>query len=144
MVVFVIGPSGAGKSVYIEKFLPDYKKIDLWDFQKDNQIYDGVWRSYERCCDALVEAVRSGENVVLEHTLLKAIRRPMYIDAVRKFYNGPIDIVCIVPDKYKLAERRSKKFKEEIKPCDFYELEIFETPQKDDGFRNITLVEGDF
>lgn len=144
MVVFVIGPSGAGKSTYIAKNFPNYKKVDLWDFQKDNQIYEGVWRSYERCCDALIEAVKNEENVVLEHTLLKSMRRPMYIDAVRKVYDGPIDVVCIIPDNDKLAERRSKKFKKEIKPHDFYDLKIFEMPQEGDGFRNITVVEGDF
>lgn len=141
MIAFVIGPSCAGKSTFIKENFPEFKKIDLYDFQTDNMSVEEVWQSYLECRDALKEAVSDNENVVLEHTLLKRHRRDMYIEAVKEVGDFPIDIYVILPDVNTLLERRrargiklnsSRFLQEEIDMCDI--------PIKEDGFNKIVII----
>ena len=140
-VIFVIGPAGVGKSTYIAEHFPEYKKVDLFDFQEDFMTVNRVWQSYLDCAEALKTALKENENVVLEHTLLKAHRRTMYIEAVREITDAPIDIYVILPDVKTTMERRiargfgfisEKSTKEEIDMCDI--------PTKNDGFREIHVI----
>ena len=109
-VYFVIGPSCAGKSTYIQNNLPDVLKIDLLDYQKDPFSVSDIFKSYEDCKNALIEAVKTGKDVVLEHTMLMSKRRPPYIEAVRQ--NCDCKLICIVlkPNVKDLQERQEKRF----------------------------------
>ena len=88
-VIFVMGPSCAGKSTFIANRYPNLRKIDLYDYQShlfERKFYtiDDILKSYEDCKRDVVEAVKNNEDIVLEHTMLKAIRRKEYIDAIRE------------------------------------------------------------
>lgn len=140
-VIFVIGPAGAGKSTFIKEKFPNYKVIDLYDFQKNiNPSINNIWTSYMDCRDALMKAVSENDNVILEHTLLKRERRKLYIDAVKSVKDVPIDVYAIIPTIDKLIERRKNKFlfvsKENIKE----ELEMFDIPKEGDGFNKIEII----
>jgi predicted kinase len=142
-ITFVIGPAGAGKSTYIKKKFPNRTIIDLYDYQQKYQYLNSqtVLQSYEDCKEGLKEALRRNEDVVLEHTLLRAIRRNMYIDAVREITNDPIDIVVIKPSLEVLRERCIER---EIYIGDAnleQALDMLDIPKKEDGFNNITIIE---
>ena len=142
-VYFVIGPSCAGKSTYIQKNLPDAIKIDLYDFQKDSNVtIENIVKSYEDCKNALIEAVKTGKDVVLEHTMLMSKRRPPYIEAVRQ--NCDCKLICIVlkPSARKLQNRQKKRY--EYRPDITHAkemLNILEIPSKDEGFDEIIIIE---
>ena len=139
-IIFVIGPSCAGKSTYIKENLPDYKIIDLFDFQDYKFItVENIMKSYYDCKDALIEAIKENENVVLEHTLLKAERRKIYIDAIKELGNFDIDIVVIKPDINTLMKQKALRGTNIYQAQD--ELDLLEIPTKEEGFRNITIIE---
>lgn len=146
-ITFVMGIAGAGKSTYIKGKFPDCTVIDLYDFQKNGYVLNSgmsfeeqCLQSYYACRDAVVEAIKNGEDVVMEHTLLRAIRREMYVEAVKNVTDEPIDIIVINPPVDTIKERWSLRklnpTDEEIK----YNLSVLEIPTKEEGFRNITVV----
>ena len=141
-IKIVMGPSCAGKSHFIKETFPNSKVIDLWDFQKDYHFvsYDIIMKSYIDTKNALIEAIKNKEDVVLEHTLLKAIRREMYVKAIKEITDEPINIYVILPDKenFKLFNEK-RGF-----PCNDSELEqmlnILEIPTLEEGFENIYII----
>ncbi len=142
-IIFVIGPACAGKSTYIKNNFPDFKVIDLYDFQKDYAFlgYDECVKSYEKCKDALIEAIKNNENVVMEHTLLRAIRREVYINAVKELGDYEIECVCIKPSPEVLNKRKElRNIKSKIE-WDKEELDFLEIPTIEEGFSNIKLIE---
>ena len=86
MIYFVSGPACAGKTYYIKHHFPNAVVVDLYTFQSEENSIAKVKESYDKCALALEEAVRNNptRDIVLEHTLLKAKRRPQYIEAIRK------------------------------------------------------------
>ena len=142
-ITFVIGPACAGKSTYIKNNFSDFKVIDLYDFQKDYAFlgYNECVESYEKCKDALIEAIKNNENVVMEHTLLKAIRRKVYIDAVKELGDYEIECICIKPSPEVLNKRRKlRNIKSKIE-WDKEELDLLEIPTIEEGFSNVKLIE---
>ena len=141
-VYFVIGPSCAGKSTYIQNNFPNVLKIDLLDYQKDLFSISDVFKSYEDCKNALIEAVKTGKDVVLEHTMLMCKRRPPYIEAVRQ--NCDCKLICIVlkPSARKLQNRQKKQYGYRPDITHAKEmLNILEIPSKDEGFDEIIIIE---
>ena len=145
-ITFVMGPATAGKSTYIKQNFKDCKIIDLWDIQKDmvmsaTSLSDNILTSYEICKQNLIEAVKNNEDVVLEHTLLRAIRRKIYIDAIKELGDYEINCIVIKPDKKVLLERRKKRGlicnEKQIEE----ELNVLEIPTKEEGFSNIKIIE---
>ena len=142
-IIFVIGPACAGKSTYIKNNFSDFKVIDLYDFQKDYAFlgYNECVESYEKCKDALIEAIKNNENIVMEHTLLKAIRRKVYIDAVKELGDYEIECICIKPSPEVLNKRRElRNIKSKIE-WDKEELDLLEIPTIEEGFSNVKLIE---
>ena len=142
-IIFVIGPACAGKSTYIKNNFPDFKVIDLYDFQKDYAFlgYNECVESYEKCKDALIEAIKNNEDVVMEHTLLKAIRRKVYIDAVKELGDYEIECICIKPTPEVLHQRKElRNIKSKIE-WGKEELAILEIPTIEEGFSNVKLIE---
>lgn len=142
-ITFVMGMACAGKSTYIKEHFPNTTVIDLYDFQKNKKFlgYDEIATSYEECKDAVLKAIKRGEDVVMEHTLLKAIRRKPYIDAIREITDAPIDIVLINPELHTLAARSQRRGSFSSESYLKSNLEILEIPTKEEGFENITIVE---
>ena len=140
MVVFVIGPACAGKSTFIQNNFPDYKVINLYDYQKHFMTVDEVWESYLKCRDDLKDAIKNNENVVLEHTLLKKERRVMYIEAVKEVTDSPIDIYVMLPDIETLLERRKERKIITSRKMTESELEMCDIPTHEDGFNKIEII----
>ena len=141
-IVIVAGPSCAGKSHFIKEYFPRHRVIDLFEFQRDITIsIPAVMKSYEQCRDALVEAVQHHENVVLEHTLLKAIRRKMYIDAIKEVTDEPIEIYFLFPCMTKHMEYAQQRdagwTANELQNM----RDIAEFPTVEEGFHAVHIIE---
>lgn len=139
-IIFVMGIAGSGKSTYIKENFTDFTVVDLYDFQQNCYTIQDCWKSYMDAKDALIEAIKKGENVILEHTLLKAERRKIYVDAVREITNVPIEIILINPEFNVLVERHKKR---NIYLSDDYiksNLDVLEIPTKEEGFETISII----
>ena len=139
-IIFVMGPTGGGKSYYIENNLKDFVKVDLYDFQKNNMTYDEVWESYMKCKDKLIEEIKKGNDVVLEHTLLKGIRREIYINAVKEISDVSIEAVWIFPDIEKYKENSLKRFHAFSQRMYDEFKEVSETPTVEEGFSSVLIM----
>lgn len=140
-VTIIMGPACSGKSFYIKSNYQNSTVIDLYDFQKKgfSNISD-VWKSYEDCAEALKKAIKENKNVVLEHTLLKKIRREWYISQIREVTDENIDIVCIAPSPETLC-KRAKSRNININTEDAKkELSILELPTIDEGYANVKII----
>ena len=141
-ITIVMGISGSGKSTYIKNHLKDRVVIDLWDFQKNYTFFtqSNIIESYEKCMKKLQEELKNGNDVVLEHTLLRGIRRKPYINAIREITNDPIECIVINPNLDILRDRKKERKiyynDEEIQA----ELEVLEIPTIEEGFDNITII----
>ena len=122
---FVIGANATGKSTFIKEHYSDKEVVCLNVFDYQERAYqeagiDGrVLTSENRKClyDAnlmlltdIIELLRKGCNVVVEHTLFKAKRRISYIDAIRKAVDAEIDFFVMCPSDVRwegfIAERK--------------------------------------
>ena len=140
VVTFVIGPPCAGKSTYIKNNFQDAIVIDLWDFQKDISVFtmQTVADSYQKVLEALVEAIKEhpDKDIVLEHTLLREIRRRPYIKAVKEITDSPINCVAVKPDldTYKeFCKQRKCNFSQDA-------MDMLEIPTIEEGFSIVVLV----
>lgn len=88
-VIFVMGMSGTGKSTFIKKRFQDEIVLDLLDFQKElwddheNPTTELVLQSYENIKLEILKQIENHDTIVVEHTLLKTIRREPYIEALK-------------------------------------------------------------
>lgn len=142
-VYFVIGPACAGKSTYIKENFKDAIIVDLYDFQRgDNITVQSIIESYNKCEEKLIESLKLGKDVVLEHTLLLRKRRPQYIDAVRN--NCDCKLICIVikPSTETLLRNKEARYGYKIEGTyATEELEMLELPISADGFDEIKIIE---
>lgn len=112
-LTFVIGATAAGKSYFIEKNYGgrNVDVLDVYDYQQ--QAYDEAGYSeksvpfgaMQRCLlqaneqllEDIIAKLRSGHDVVVEHTLFKAKRRIAYIEEIRKSADVFIEFFVISP-----------------------------------------------
>ena len=99
-----------------------------------------IMQSYIDCKDALISTIKEGKDVVLEHTLLKAKRRPMYIDAIREITDEPINIYVVMPDSDTYLEFSQKRKCEMSKEMIDIMYDTLEIPTLDEGFSNIYII----
>ena len=136
-IVFIMGPACSGKSTYIKNHFDGYTVIDLFDFQKNCWNFESIAKSYEDCKEALINAIKENKDVVMEHTLLRAIRRAPYIEAVRELTDSPIDIICMNPSEDLLNYRKGLRG---VKGNAKEELKVLEIPSKEEGFRKVLVI----
>ena len=139
-IIIVMGLACAGKSTYIERNFKDFKVIDLYKYQEENYSVDRIVRSNEKCKQDFLEAIKNGEDVVLEHTLLRAERRKEYIDAIREITDNNIECICICPSFNVLRQRRKMRNcyhggDRAIQDA----LDIFEIPKTSEGFSSVII-----
>lgn len=117
-LIIVMGTAASGKSHFIEeKFaLMDYKHISIGQIQRElktdeevdamafHEYFDYLAECNEKAKEDMVEALLVGENVILEHTLYKAKRRIVYVEAARQVTTEPIDIYVMMPSRDRLRE----------------------------------------
>ena len=140
-IIFVMGPSCGGKSTFIQNNFPDCKKLDLYDYELKNGFsVPAIIQSYEDIKEDLIAAIKNNEDIVMEHTLLKAIRREVYIDAVQELTDAPIIGYFLLPSDEELNENAKKR---NVK---FYEGEldnirdILDIPTVEEGFAEIHII----
>lgn len=137
---FVIGPPCAGKSHFIKNVFKDAVVVDLWEFQKDIPVFtrENLAESYTNTLNALTEAIEDNPDseIVLEHTLLKAIRRQPYIEAVRELTDEPIN--CFVLRPYKDIYKKLCKMRKTL--YDPIGIDMLENPTAKEGFENIYFI----
>lgn len=138
----VMGPACSGKSSFIRNTFKNHTIIDLYNFQENIKVWnvESIMKSYINCRDALIQALKENKEVVLEHTLLRAIRREMYIKAIKEVSNEPINIYVLLPSKETLLEFSKKRH------CDYTISQVeqlfntLEIPVKEEGFDNIYII----
>lgn len=142
-IIIVAGPTCAGKSTFIKENFADREIVDLFDFQENIPFlnFESVVKSYEQCKDALIQKIKEGKLVVLEHTLLKAIRRKYYIDAIKEITDEPIEIYFLLPDR----EVYRQQLEERKQPTndDFIDssYSILEIPTENEGYSKVTVIQ---
>lgn len=141
-VNIVMGPPCSGKSTFIKNTFPDFKVVDLFDFQKDKKFIsvESVMESYIETKNALIEALKENKNVVLEHTLLRAIRREMYVNAIKEVTDEPINIYVLIPEKATFIEFSKQR---KCPTDDRYFMDLFgtlEIPTQEEGFANVYVI----
>lgn len=144
-IIIVAGPTCAGKSTFIKEHFPTHTVVDVFDFQKDLPCIcaDTVLESYKHCRDALIAAINRGEDVVLEHTLLKQKRRPMYIDAIREHTNAPIEMYFLMPSDQQLFKQMQKrKYARDIQTAINMKMTA-ELPTIDEGYAVVHIISDD-
>lgn len=100
-LIVVMGINNAGKTFYRQKFLNNYSYVDILEMQNKYPFitYDLVLKSYYETSNRLLELFENNSTVILEHTLLRAVRREeFYFSVLRnKYPDIEIEVVCITP-----------------------------------------------
>ena len=88
-LIVVMGINNAGKTFYRQKFLNNYPYVDILEMQNKYPFitYDLVLKSYYETSNRLLELFENNSIVILEHTLLRAVRREeFYFSVLRNKY----------------------------------------------------------
>ncbi len=162
MVIFVIGANCTGKSRFIERNFtgPEYTVLNVYDYQKrtegderfrNRSTFEQLFQANEMLKADIVELVRQNQDVVVEQTFFRAIRRIGFVEAIREADKDvPVEAYVMTPsdeclwqncvEREKESGRDSKPMYDRIKR----ELaEIFEFPNPAEGFSRIYAVSGD-
>lgn len=117
-LIIVMGTAASGKTHFIEENFSfmDYKHISIGQIQRESktdeevdamgfhEYFDYLAECNEKAKVDMTEALKAGENVILEHTLYKAKRRIVYVEAARQATTEPIDIYVMMPSRDRLRE----------------------------------------
>ena len=138
-IVFVAGPPCAGKSTFIKKNFPDRKVIDIFTYQSKRMSIQSLIKASEDCLKDILDSIKNNENIVIEHTLLKAIRREPYIKAIKEITNENIEMYFCLPEieehKNRFKKRGIEVFGTEVE--DYHE--IIEIPTIEEGFSIVAI-----
>ena len=141
MIKIVMGLPCAGKSTFIKNNFEGIKKIDLYDYQANIMQQNEVWKSYEDVKDEIIKCIKNNEDFVVEHTLLKAIRRKYYIDAIHEVTQEPIEIWLIKPNKEQyLKQSKMRGINHTSEDYEWY-MNILEIPTTEEGFSKVHIIE---
>ncbi len=162
MVIFVIGANCTGKSRFIERnFMgPGYTILNVYDYQKrveeeerfrDRSSFEQLFQANELLKADIVDLVRRGQNVVVEQTFFRALRRIGFVEAVREADEDiSVEVYVMTPSDEQLwqncVERGTKlgwDIKREYDRIRDEITEIFEFPNPAEGFSRIYAVSGD-
>jgi predicted kinase len=142
IIKIIMGIPCSGKSTFIKNTFPNSKKIDLYDYQVGKSFdYETMMLTYEEVKDNVIDAIKNNEDFVLEHTLLKACRRKMYIDAIKEVTDEPIGIYVMNPSMEELKNRMIKRETSGIEEYIKNNLDVYEKPTLDEGFDYVYIIE---
>ncbi|MBQ4284615.1 MAG: AAA family ATPase [Lachnospira sp.] len=157
-IKIVMGTAASGKSHFIKTHFPEYEHLDVLDYQNEVKKKYGdldsvdfetyrmaLAEANERIKEDLVKAVSEHKLVVMEHTLFKAKRRIVYVEALREVTDEPVEIYVMAPSDERLKDNIRQR--EELDERSFYRLkgewEQIELPNISEGFSKIYLVRDD-
>ncbi len=162
MVIFVIGANCTGKSRFIERnFMgPGYTVLNVYDYQKRTEederfrsrsSFEQLFRANEMLKADIVELVRRKQDVVVEQTFFRAIRRIGFVEAIREVFSDiPVEVYVMTPSDKRLWRNCVEREKESGRdPKPMYDrikreiAEIFEFPNPVEGFSRIYAVTDD-
>lgn len=153
MIVVVAGVSSTGKSSFIERNFPNHRKIDWYDYQSctknPDQENEPLYKRYERFMDDIAEAAKDGEDIVIENTFYKKVRRTELIEKIREVSDAPIFLYVMEIFVEKYVKNHLMRFPDDKDPKGIYEYEKAEIEPftDDEGFTKVYHVrdgEGDF
>lgn len=155
-VIFVIGATAAGKTYYIQENYSD-KEVDIlnvYDYQQ--RVYEEfgysekipfheqfrcLMEANNRILKDMIDKLKEGRDVVVEHTLYKAKRRIAYIDAIREaVINVTIEIYVICPGESLWRSNLEKRELLDSFECKKRDAEEIEFPNPVEGFDAIYEV----
>ena len=154
-LTFVMGATAVGKSFFIQREYADrgIEVFDIYDYQQRALDEAGVknYVSYEaafRCgmkansllLDDVLDRLRKGHDIVVEHTLYKAKRRIAYLDEIRKIPDVTVEVYVIQP-----SDGRWKIYAEKRGLAEHFQsykraAEQIEFPNVAEGFDRIFMV----
>lgn len=143
MLTIVMGPTCAGKSTYIKEHFDNVRIFDLFDYQMSIMSIHDIFESYRQCSNDLCQALKedSSQHYILEHTLLKRIRREWYLKNIKEVYDGPIEIICLNPSIETLTKNSTKRFGiPNTKEFSKNNLDVLELPTLDEGYNKVTII----
>ncbi len=158
-VTFVIGAPASGKTYFIDHYFAgeDVVVLNIYNYQlkaydeagyksesADGIPYDIAVRCLRKANEThihdIIEKLKSGRDVVVEHTLYKAKRRISYIDAIRKEIDVKIEIYVIQPSDEQWIENVQKRHLRDSLKHHKKELAALEFPNPAEGFDAIYEV----
>ncbi len=160
-VTFVMGPPASGKSYFITHHFAgkDVDVLDIYDYQLQAfeeagyklKISSGIPRGIAFRClfkanemqiRDIIKKLKSGRDVVVEHTFYMAKSRISYVDAIRKKINAAFEVFVIHPSDELWRENLQKKHLESLER-NKNKLSEQEFPNPAEGFDAIYEVIND-
>ena len=156
-VTFVIGATASGKTTFIQNHFSNNRNtvmLNVYDYQQAaykeagfdkhipfEQEFKCLYKANEKLLLDIIDALRGGENVVVEQTLYKAKRRVAYIDAIHNAVkNIAIEVYVMCPsDSVYEAYINERKLSTSIQRLRANANEI-EFPNPSEGFDKIYEV----
>jgi len=162
MVIFVIGANCTGKSRFIEQnFIGrGYTVLNVYDYQQRTKADESfqclsfeeeLYQANELLKADIVDLVRRRQNVVVEQTFFRALRRIGFVEAIWEVNKDvPVEVYVMTPSDEQLWQNCVEREKElDGDPKRKYDrikseiTEIFEFPNPTEGFSRIYAVSGD-
>jgi len=166
MVIFVIGANCTGKSRFIEQNFTGrgYTVLNIYDYQlrtkgderfqrllSEDELYQALYQANEQLKADIVDLARRGQDVVVEQTFFRALRRIDFVEAIREAAGDiPVEVYVMTPSDEQLWQNCVEREKElDWDPKREYDriksqiTEIFEFPNPAEGFSRIYAVSGD-
>lgn len=146
----VMGISGSGKSKFVQKNFPEMKHFSIGKIQRELREQKNTYNSSTELLikandlieEYVLQIIRAGHDVVMEHTLFKAKRRLRYINAIRKVTNEPIIIYYLKPTREELNKNLIESEEDIEEYFDFLwsQTEEIETPNLAEGYEHVYIV----
>lgn len=162
MVIFVIGANCTGKSRFIEQNFTGrgYTVLNVYDYQQRTEkdehfqylsFVEELYQANELLKADMVDLARRGQDVVVEQTFFRALRRIGFIEAIREAAGDiPVEVYVMTPSDEQLWQNCVEREKElgwdpkrEYDRIKSEITEIFEFPNPAEGFSRIYAVSGD-
>jgi len=154
-VRIVMGTAFSGKTYFINENFPDCEILSIGEYQRritekmsiDKYIplqeYKNILqRANDQIKRDMVEKLSQGKNVIMEHTLFKAMRRKEYLEAFRTVTDEPIDIYVMQPSDERLLQNIQTNDEEGERGIDSIKSEMreIEIPSINEGFAHVYVV----
>lgn len=151
----VMGVSGSGRTHFIEHNFSSWKHFSVGDYQRKLREETGDFefmdffahkllliKANEQIQEDVIEALKQGENVALEHTYYKAKRRVAYMEEFKKVTDSPIHIYVVMPSEEQFRNNLIVSPKHSEKEFDrlWAEMDAIEMPNIAEGYDKIFIV----